>query len=112
FTAVIEGLMVHFIHKKSADADAIPVILFHRWPGSFYEFMPVIKPLTQSWTNTAGKKVLYNIVVPSLPGFVFSSLPPVNWTMNDTARVFNTLIIDVLGYPKYGGHATDWVGLL
>ncbi|KAJ6556292.1 Alpha/Beta hydrolase protein [Mycena capillaripes] len=108
FTAVIEGLTVHFIHEKSAEADAIPVILLHGWPGSFYEFTPVIKPLTQSWTNAAGKKVSYNVVVPSLPGFVFSSLPPVNWTTDDTARIFNTLMIDVLGYPKYAVHATDW----
>ncbi|KAJ7347517.1 Alpha/Beta hydrolase protein [Mycena albidolilacea] len=108
FTAVIEGLTVHFIHEKSADADAIPVILLHGWPASFHEFTPVIKPLTQSSTNAAGKKASFNVVVPSLPGFVFSSLPPVNWTTDDTARIFNTLMTDVLGYPKYAVHATDW----
>jgi pimeloyl-ACP methyl ester carboxylesterase len=81
-------------------------------PGSFHEFTPVIKPLTQSSTNAAGKKASFNVVVPSLPGFVFSSLPPVNWTTDDTARIFNTLMTDVLGYPKYAVHATDWVGVL
>ncbi|KAJ6552589.1 Alpha/Beta hydrolase protein, partial [Mycena vulgaris] len=107
-TQLYPDLTVHFIHEKSADADAIPVILLHGWPGSFHEFTPVIKPLTQSWTNAVGKKVSYNVVVPSLPGFVFSSLLPVNWTTDNTTRIFNTLMTDVLGYPKYAVHGTDW----
>jgi pimeloyl-ACP methyl ester carboxylesterase len=126
---VIEGQTVHFIHERSADTDAIPVILVHGWPGiillsisvmkltgylragSFQEFLPVIKPLTQSWTSPTGKKLSYNVVVPSLPGFVFSSAPPLDWTVNDTARIFNTLMTDVLGYSTYAVHSTDWVRL-
>ncbi|KAJ6508056.1 Alpha/Beta hydrolase protein [Mycena vulgaris] len=108
YTAVIEGQTVHFVHEKSKDADAIPVILLHGWPGSFYEFAPVIKPLTQSWTSATGKKVSYNVIVPSLPGFVFSSAPPANWTVDDTARIFNTLMTEVLGYATYTVHGTDW----
>ncbi|KAJ7183808.1 Alpha/Beta hydrolase protein [Mycena filopes] len=108
FTAVIEGQKVHFMHEKSADADAIPIILLHGWPSSFHEFTHVIKPLTESWTNASGKKVSFNVVVPSLPGFVFSSAPPTSWTTDDTARIFNTLMTDVLGYPKYAVHGTDW----
>ncbi|KAJ7788969.1 Alpha/Beta hydrolase protein [Mycena leptocephala] len=108
YTAVIEGQTVHFIHERSTDTDAIPVILVHGWPGSFQEFLPVIKPLTQSWTSPTGKKLSYNVVVPSLPGFVFSSAPPLNWTVNDTARIFNTLMTDVLGYSTYAVHSTDW----
>ncbi|KAJ6588189.1 Alpha/Beta hydrolase protein [Mycena capillaripes] len=100
-----------FLHEKSKSADAIPVILLHGWPGeffclprSFYEFLPVIKPLTQS----SGKEVSYNVVVPSLPGFIFSSAPPANWTVDDTARIFNTLMTEVLGYSTYAVHSTDW----
>jgi hypothetical protein len=78
-------------------------------PGSFQEFLPVIKPLTQSWTSPTGQNVSYNVIVPSLPGFLFSSPPPQNWTIVDTARLFNTLMTDVLGYSKYALHATDWV---
>ncbi|KAJ7680814.1 epoxide hydrolase 1 [Mycena polygramma] len=107
FTAVIEGLTVHFMHENSTDPDAIPVILLHGWPGSFHEFGPVIKPLTQSSTLT-GKNVSFHVVVPSLPGFVFSSAPPANWTVDDTARVFNTLMVEVLGYSTYAVHSTDW----
>ncbi|KAJ7646786.1 Alpha/Beta hydrolase protein [Roridomyces roridus] len=108
FTAEIEGLTVHFINQKSTDPDAIPLILVHGWPGSFQEFAPVIKPLT-SLHSTDGKTVSYNVVVPSLPGFVFSS-PSANasWTYKDTARVFNTLMTEVLGYETYTVHGTDW----
>ncbi|KAJ7505852.1 Alpha/Beta hydrolase protein [Mycena galericulata] len=109
YTAEIETQIVHFIHQKSTDPDAIPVILLHGWPGSFQEFAPVIKPLTESWTSSTGRKVSYNVVVPSLPGFVFSSAPPnANWTVYDTARIFNTLMTEVLGYPAYTLHGTDW----
>ncbi|KAJ7497713.1 Alpha/Beta hydrolase protein [Mycena latifolia] len=108
YTAVIEGQTVHFVHEKSEDPDAIPVILLHGWPGSFHEFGPIIKPLTQSWTSATGKKVSYNVVVPSLPGFIFSSAPPANWTVDDTARIYNTLMTEVLGYSTYTVHGTDW----
>ncbi|KAF8188763.1 Alpha/Beta hydrolase protein [Mycena galopus ATCC 62051] len=108
YTADIEGQSIHFVHEKSTDPDAIPLILIHGWPGSFQEFAPVIKPLTQSWTSPTGKTISYNVVVPSLPGFIFSSAPPVNWTTDDTARIFNTLMTEVLGYSTYTLHGTDW----
>ncbi|KAJ7162069.1 Alpha/Beta hydrolase protein, partial [Mycena filopes] len=107
FTVDIEGQKVHFVHEKSKDPDAIPLILLHGWPGSFHEFLPVIHPLTQS-SIVNGTKVSYHVVVPSLPGFLFSSPPPVNWTVADTARIFNTLMTDVLGYKTYAVHGTDW----
>ncbi|KAJ7347073.1 Alpha/Beta hydrolase protein [Mycena albidolilacea] len=106
FTAVIEGQTVHFVHEKSTDPDAIPLILLHGWPGSFHEFLPIVKPLTQ----VNEKNVSFNVVVPSLPGFVFSSAPPANWTFDDTARIFNALMTDVLGYSVYALHGTDWGG--
>ncbi|KAJ7674429.1 Alpha/Beta hydrolase protein [Mycena rosella] len=108
YTTIIEGQTVHFVHEKSENKDAIPLLLLHGWPGSFQEFLPVIKPLTQSWTSPTGENVSYNVIVPSLPGFLFSSPPPQNWTNADTARLFNTLITDVLGYPTYALHGTDW----
>ncbi|KAF7328190.1 Epoxide hydrolase domain protein [Mycena venus] len=109
FTAVIEGLTVHFVHERSDEADAIPVMLLHGWPGSFHEFLPVIEPLTQSAVSATGKNVSFSVVVPSLPGFAFSPAPPaVNWTVDNTARIFNTLMTEVLGYSTYAVHGTDW----
>ncbi|KAJ7809197.1 Alpha/Beta hydrolase protein [Mycena olivaceomarginata] len=112
YTVVIEGQTMHFVHQKSDDPDAITLILLHGWPGSFYEFSPVIKPLTESWTSATGKNVSYHVVVPSLLGFVFSSLPPRNWTVDDDARIFNTLMTEVLGYPTFAVHRTDWGSMI
>jgi len=101
-------MKVHFIHETSSDPDAIPILLSHGWPGSFLEFLPIIKPLTQKSTTSTGKKVSFNVVVASLPGFAFSSPPPVlDWTLDDTARVFNTLMTEVLGYKTYAVHGTS-----
>ncbi|KAJ7761029.1 Alpha/Beta hydrolase protein [Mycena metata] len=116
FTVNIEGQTVHFVHEKSEDPNAIPLVLLHGWPvrvwltdfsGSFHEFLPVIKPLTES-SLVNGTNVSYNVVVPELPGFLFSSPPPLNWTVADTARIFNTLMTEVLGYETYAVHGTDW----
>ena len=108
FTADIEGLTIHFIHEKSNDPDAIPLLMLHGWPGSFLEFLPVVDQITKKGTTSKGKSVSFNAIVPSLPGFGFSSPPPANWTVKDTARVFNTLMTDVLGYKTFATHATDW----
>lgn len=86
-------------------------MLLHGWPGSFLEFVPIIKPLTttkNATSSTPSKPVSFDVVVPSLPGFAFSSAPPANWTNDDTARVFNTLMTSVLGYKTYATHGTDW----
>ncbi|KAJ7356781.1 Alpha/Beta hydrolase protein [Mycena albidolilacea] len=92
YTTTIGKQTVHFVHEKSDDKDAIPLLLIHGWPGSIQEFLPVIKPLTQSWTGPSGKKV--------------------SWTNVETGHLFDTLMTDVLGYSKYALHATDWVSLV
>ncbi|OQO04413.1 hypothetical protein B0A48_11024 [Cryoendolithus antarcticus] len=108
YTTEIEGLTVHFIHERSSDPDAIPIILNHGWPGSFLEFTPIIKNLTSTAVTSKGKPISFDVVVPSLPGFAFSSKPPVNWTVEDTARIQHTLMNDVLGYRQFAVHGTDW----
>ena len=108
YTAEIEGLTTHFIHAKSSDPDALPLVLNHGWPGSFLEFTPIVNQLTQKAQTSTGKSVSFHIVVPSLPGFAFSSAPPANWTVDDTARVHNTLMTKVLGYKTFAAHGTDW----
>lgn len=83
-------------------------MLNHGWPGSFLEFGPTILPLTEAAKTTNGGNVSFHVVVPSLPGFVFSSAPPANWTTIDTARIYNTLMTEVLGYEKFAVFGTDW----
>ncbi|EXL55716.1 hypothetical protein FOCG_06266 [Fusarium oxysporum f. sp. radicis-lycopersici 26381] len=98
FTADIENQTIHFIHQKSHNPKAIPLVLNHGWPGSFLEFIPLIEKLKDD----------FHVIIPSLPGFAFSSAPPPTWTIHDTARVFNTLMTKVLGYPKFAAYGTDW----
>lgn len=101
-------MSIHFIHEKSHDPEAIPLLLNHGWPGSFLEFVPVINNLTQKATTSTGKPISFHVIVPSLPGFAFSSAPPANWTVDDTARVFNTLMTKVLGYETFATFGTDF----
>lgn len=108
FTTTIEKQTVHFIHEKSPHPNAIPLILFHGWPGSFLEFLPIVTNLTQSAQLPDGTLVSFDVIIPSLPGFAFSSAPPANWTADDTARIMNTLMVEVLGYDLYAIHGTDW----
>lgn len=106
YKVTIEDVVIHFIHKPSRHKNAVPLILNHGWPGSFYEFNRVIEPLA---SPPKGQQA-FHVVVPSLPGFGFSS-PPSSFarTTNDTARIFTTLMTDVLGYKSFGAEGGDWV---
>ncbi|KAK4496001.1 hypothetical protein PRZ48_013269 [Zasmidium cellare] len=108
YLADIEGQTIHYIHEKSSEPNAIPLLLLHGWPGSFLEFVPVIESLTQTAKTSTGKTVSFDVIVPSLPGFAFSSSAPANWTTDDTAGVFNTLMTKILGYKTFAVHGTDW----
>ncbi|KAF8598946.1 alpha/beta-hydrolase [Ceratobasidium sp. AG-I] len=104
-TVIIGSQTVHFIHQRSSHSNAIPLILTHGWPGSFYEFSQVITPLSSPINNT---EQAFHVVVPSLPGFGFSSPTPAGWNVNDTATLFDTLLNDVLGYKSYAAVGGDW----
>ncbi|KAL9626090.1 MAG: hypothetical protein Q9204_007589 [Flavoplaca sp. TL-2023a] len=106
-TVTIESQTIHFVHHVSQDPDAIPLLLTHGWPGSFMEFLLVIDSLTQNANTSTGKAVSFNVVVPSLPGIAFSTSAPGDWTLEDTARVFSTLMTDVLGCKTFAAHGTS-----
>jgi epoxide hydrolase len=98
FTTVIDGQTFHFAHVKSGNHGALPIILCHGWPGSFIEFQRLIAPLT-----AAG----FDVVVPSLPGFGFSSpLAENGWNMTRTTHAYAE-IMQRLGYPRYAAHGSD-----
>ncbi|PTB63158.1 alpha/beta-hydrolase [Trichoderma citrinoviride] len=103
FTTQIGSQKVHFIHEKSSDPNAIPLILLHGWPGSFLEMLHLVDALKSNTTTQS-----FHLIVPSLPGFAFSSPAPDGWTISDTATLFNTLMTQVLGYKSYAAHGTDW----
>jgi pimeloyl-ACP methyl ester carboxylesterase len=108
----VEGIYIHFIHQKSSDSESIPLILIHGWPVSFIELRPVVDPLTTKSYTSTGIPVSFDVVIPSLPGYAFSSILPLNWTLDDTSRIFNTLMTDILGYETYAVHGTDWGSFL
>lgn len=93
----IEGVKIHFVHARSKREDAIPLIMVHGWPGSFYEFNQVWGPLS----NPSDPSLpAFNVVVPSMPGYCFSDWPPkAGWTLQDNARIFNVLM-KRLGYKE------------
>ncbi|KAF4237745.1 hypothetical protein CNMCM6805_006802 [Aspergillus fumigatiaffinis] len=99
---------IHFVYEKSPAPDAIPLLLVHGWPGSVLECAPIIDQLAKEATTSTGKTASFDVIIPSLPGFAFSSPPPPSWAITDTARILNTLMVDVLGYETYAIHGTDW----
>ena len=84
------------------------MLIVHGWPGTFYEFHKIIEPLT----NPPPGEPAFHVIIPSVPGFGFSSTPrKQGWTVKDTARIFNRLVVDVLGYKSYAAQGGDWVSL-
>ncbi|HWX32553.1 MAG TPA: epoxide hydrolase, partial [Steroidobacteraceae bacterium] len=71
----IDGLGIHFIHVRSPNPNALPIILTHGWPGSFVEFMEIIGPLSDPARFGGRAEDAFHVVVPSLPGFAFSDKP-------------------------------------
>ncbi|OOQ81806.1 epoxide hydrolase [Penicillium brasilianum] len=105
WTAEVEGLNIHFVGLFSQKPDAIPIILIHGWPGSFLEFLPILDMFRQEYTPAS---LPYHLIVPSLPGYTFSSGPPLyrNFTTADIARVLDQLMKDLgfeSGYIAQGG---------
>lgn len=105
YTTYLEDMQLHFVHQRSRDPAATPILMCHGWPGTFYEFSQVITPLSEGADKDSPK---FHVVVPSLPGFCWSSPPQRRgWTMKDTARLFHKLMLR-LGYDKYVVQAGDW----
>ncbi|MFD0857033.1 epoxide hydrolase family protein [Actinomadura adrarensis] len=111
FTTTIDGADVHFLHARSAIADATPLMLLHGWPGSIVEFLDLIGPLTDPVAYGGQASDAFDVVVPSLPGYGFSGpLPDTGWTDGRTAAAL-TELMSRLGYDRYGVQGGD-VGAL
>lgn len=103
YTTVIDGQRVHFVHVRSADRQALPLLLIHGWPGSFVEFLDVIEPLTQPDTGPA-----FDLVIASIPGFTLSGpTGEPGWNTERIARAFAELMT-LLGYDRFGVQGGDW----
>jgi pimeloyl-ACP methyl ester carboxylesterase len=107
YTTVIDGQQIHFLHVRSAEPDALPLMLTHGWPGSFVEFLDLIGPLTDPQAHGGSAADAFHLVIPSIPGFGFSS--PVSesgWTTDRIGRAWAELM-NRLGYDRYGVQGGD-----
>lgn len=106
FMTEIDGQPIHFLHIKSSEAGAFPLILTHGWPGSFAEFVDVIGPLSEPKAHGLGGQA-FDLVIPSVPGYGFSI--PLREPGRDSARVAKAwdVLMKRLGYPRYGAHGGD-----
>jgi len=108
FVTTIDGLDIHFIHVRSKNANALPVIVTHGWPGSIIEQLKIIGPLTDPTANGGKAEDAFDIVIPSLPGYGFSGKPTTTgW---NPVRIANAWIVLMkrLGYKKFVAQGGDW----
>ncbi|MBS4100925.1 epoxide hydrolase family protein [Tsukamurella paurometabola] len=107
FRTVIDGLGIHFLHRRSSRPDATPLIVTHGWPGSIAEFIDVVEDLANPVDDGMPA---FHVVVPSLPGFGFSDRPSsTGWGTERIAAAWVALM-ERLGYPRFLAHGGDWGG--
>jgi pimeloyl-ACP methyl ester carboxylesterase len=108
FVTNIDGVDIQFIHVKSKNPNALPLIITHGWPGSIIEELKVIDPLTNPTAHGGSAADSFDVVIPSLPGYGFSGKPTeLGWEPTRIARTWVTLM-DRLGYKKFVASGGDW----
>jgi microsomal epoxide hydrolase len=112
FTAKVDDFDIHFVHVVGEAAGKRPLILTHGWPGSHYEFWGVIEKLAYPSKTGGSAADAFDLVIPTLPGFGYSSKPPKPVGQRTTAHLFNALMTEVLGYTTYRAQGGDWGALV
>lgn len=108
FRTEIDGLGIHFLHIRSPEPGAIPMIMTHGWPGSVLEFRDVIGPLTDPVAHGGQAADAFHLVIPTLPGFGFSDRPTdPGWNIGRTADAWSVLMAR-LGYDRWVAQGGDW----
>jgi pimeloyl-ACP methyl ester carboxylesterase len=105
FRAEIDGVGLHFVHLRSPEPGALPLVLTHGWPGSVLEFLDVLGPLTDPAKYGGDPADAFHVVVPSLPGFGWSDKPALK--IQRVAELWDALMT-TLGYDRYGAQGGDW----
>ncbi len=108
FVTEAAGERVHFVHVRSPEPDATPIVLTHGWPGSFVEFLDVLGPLSDPAAHGGDPADAFHVVVPSMPGYGFSG--PTRQTGFDVHRVADAVaeVMAQLGYERYVAQGGDW----
>jgi pimeloyl-ACP methyl ester carboxylesterase len=112
FKAPVDGIDLHFIHEKGSGKNPRPIVLSHGWPGTIVEFLDFIDLLAHPENHGGNIEDAFDVVAPSLPGFGFSGRPPRPYGPRKMAGIFNTLMIDTLGYDSYIAQGGDWGGAI
>ncbi len=107
FTTTIDGQDIHFLHVRSPEPNALPLIITHGWPGSIVEFMDIIGPLTDPRAHGGDPSDAFHVIAPSMPGFGFSGpTHETGWDMSRIASAWAELM-SRLGYERYGAQGGD-----
>ena len=112
FIAPVDGIDLHFVHEKGSGPAPMPLIISHGWPGSIVEFLKIIEPLAHPERFGGSSEDAFDVIAPSLPGFGFSGRPSRPIGPRKIARLFDTLMTDVLEYPSYLAQGGDWGGAI
>jgi pimeloyl-ACP methyl ester carboxylesterase len=108
FITTIDGLDIHFIHVRSRHPNALAVIITHGWPGSVFEQLKLIEPLTDPTAHGGRAEDAFDVVIPSMPGYGFSARPTeTGWDPDHIARAWGELMTR-LGYISYVAQGGDW----
>ncbi|HTK67152.1 MAG TPA: epoxide hydrolase [Pseudonocardia sp.] len=108
FVTRIDGVDIHFLHVRSGNPNAMPLIITHGWPGSIFELLKVIAPLTDPADHGGRSEDAFDVVVPSMPGYGFSGRPSATgWGPDHIARAW-TELMRRLGYQRYVAQGGDW----
>lgn len=112
FTTTIDGQNVHFLHVRSPEPDATPLIITHGWPSTVYDFVDIIGPLTDPRAHGGDPRDAFHVVAPSLPGFAFSGpTAEPGWGPERVTAAWVELM-DRLGYERYGAQGGDFGSII
>jgi len=107
FKTAIDGVDIHFIHVRSKEPNALPLIVTHGWPGSVIELLEIVGPLTDPTAHGGRAEDAFDLVIPSIPGYGFSGEPTeVGWNPGRTAQAWAELM-KRLGYTRYVAQGGD-----
>ena len=104
----IDGLDIHFIHQRSPEPDALPIVITHGWPGSVVEFLELIGPLTDPVAHGGNAEDAFHVVAPSMPGYGFSDKARMPGMGPEQIADINAQLMARLGYERYGAQGGDW----
>ena len=112
FITEIDGLDIHFIHVRSKEKNALPVIVTHGWPGSIIEQLKLIDPLVNPTAHGGSASDAFDVVIPSMPGYGFSGKPTTTgWDQARIGRAW-AMLMKRLGYTRYVAQGGDWGALI